>query len=160
VCSSDLTYHYAIGQGDMLATPLQVNLMTSVVASDGLLCAPKILLSEGVGRPECRKTGVGQKTLQVIRQGMIEACASGGTAYPFFDYKPQVVCKTGTAEISVDGKTHAWFTAYSPSGASAAEGAPQIVVTVLVEGGGEGSKVAAPIAKKIFESWFGQDSIL
>jgi peptidoglycan glycosyltransferase len=76
-----------------------------------------------------------------------------------------VACKTGTAEVGdVENKTHAWFTAFGPlpaktvkvatSDAQLISGDPEIVVTVLVEKGGEGSVVAAPIAKKIFEEWF------
>ena len=84
-----------------------------------------------------------------------------------------VACKTGTAEFGLpaqagdpDNKTHAWFTAFAPlpSEALAKEGSltdsatitgePEIVVTVLVEKGGEGSSVAGPIAKKILEEWF------
>lgn len=60
-----------------------------------------------------------------------------------------VACKTGTAEFGdPQNRTHAWFTAFAPIED------PQIVVTVLVEGGGEGSNVAAPIAKEILEEWF------
>ncbi len=79
---------------------------------------------------------------------MIGACSEGGTAYPFFGFKPQVACKTGTAETG-DGKTtHAWFTVFAPSDN------PEIVLTVLVEKGGEGSSVAAPIAKEILSEYF------
>ena len=89
-----------------------------------------------------------------------------------------VACKTGTAEFGDPNKnnTHAWFTAFAPLPAEALakagvldqgqaledkdlaliHGEPEISVTVLVEGGGEGSNVAAPIAKKIFEEWFGR----
>ena len=90
-----------------------------------------------------------------------------------------IACKTGTAEFGdPKNNTHAWFTAFGPlpaealakaglpavhSEASAKEGGsnvisgdPEISVTVLVEGAGEGSNVAAPIAKKIFEEWFGR----
>lgn len=79
-----------------------------------------------------------------------------------------VACKTGTAEFGdPDDKTHAWFTvfgplpeAYIPDELKATEsylsGEPEISVTVLVEGAGEGSNVAAPIAKKILEEWFGR----
>lgn len=77
-----------------------------------------------------------------------------------------VACKTGTAEFG-DPKnhTHAWFTAFAPipdqvisdeikAQENYLSGQPEISVTVLVEGAGEGSTVAAPIAKKIFEEWF------
>ncbi|MBI1919318.1 hypothetical protein HYS29_01915, partial [Candidatus Microgenomates bacterium] len=62
-----------------------------------------------------------------------------------------VACKTGTAEFGDSkNRTHAWFTVFAPIED------PQITVTVLVEAGGEGSNVAAPIAKKILEEWFGR----
>lgn len=77
-----------------------------------------------------------------------------------------VACKTGTAEFGdPNDKTHAWFTAFAPiasdyiqdeenSEQDTESGEPEISVTVLVEGAGEGSNVAAPIAKSILEEWF------
>ena len=56
-------------------------------------------------------------------------------------------CKTGTAETGKKDISHAWFTILTP------EGKDQIMLTVLVEEGGEGSQVAAPIAKEILTSW-------
>lgn len=61
-------------------------------------------------------------------------------------------CKTGTAEFgSPENKTHAWFTIFAPAYD------PEISITVLVEEGGEGSSVAAPIAKKMLEEWFSRN---
>lgn len=145
------TYHLAIGQGDLLATPLQINLMTSVIASEGQLCRPTI-----AGNVNCRDLKLKTETLALIKEGMKEACSTGGTAWPLFDFIPAVACKTGTAEFAVpagrqgdpQNRTHAWLTAFAPADD------PEIVVTVLVEAGGEGSSVAAPIAKKILEEWF------
>src|SRR3989344_7040972 len=107
-----------------------------------------------------------------------------GTGYPLFDftvYKEQLsgdsgsaqiyqvptACKTGTAEFGdPEERTHAWFTIFAPvpeylleqAGVAKKEntitGEPEIAVTVLVEKGGEGSSVAAPVAKKILEAWF------
>ncbi|KKS83535.1 MAG: Penicillin-binding protein 2 [Candidatus Gottesmanbacteria bacterium GW2011_GWA1_43_11] len=107
-----------------------------------------------------------------------------GTGYPLFDftvYKEQLsgdsgsakifqvptACKTGTAEFGdPENRTHAWFTIFAPvpedlleqAGVAKKEntitGEPEIAVTVLVEKGGEGSSVAAPVAKKILEAWF------
>ena len=77
-----------------------------------------------------------------------------------------VACKTGTAEFGdPKNRTHAWFTAFAPipeqyisddikATENYIDGNPEISVTVLVEGAGEGSNVAAPVAKKIFEEWF------
>jgi penicillin-binding protein 2 len=79
---------------------------------------------------------------------LIDACHPGGTGVAFFTYPFAVACKTGTAETGIEDDTHAWFTVYGPTDD------PQIVVTVLVENGGGGSTVAAPIAKKVFDAWF------
>lgn len=172
------TYHMAIGQGNILSTPLQVNRWTSVIASDGKLCAPQVIKSF----PRCKDLPISNQTLQLIKSGMQGACETGGTGWPLFNFqirnsrfpvddknffagdvasgsaKPQtripIACKTGTAEYGdPNNHTHAWFTSYAPVND------PQIAVTVLVEGAGEGSTVGAPIAKKIYETYFGQDGI-
>jgi len=145
------TYHLAIGQGDISLTPLGVNQMTSVVASGGKICQPRILRINAENtsyKEECIDLEIKPENLQIVKKGMIDACATGGTAYPFFDFEPQVACKTGTAETSDAKYTHAWFTVFAPVNN------PQIVLTVLVENGGEGSTVAAPIAKEILKEFF------
>lgn len=149
------TYHMAIGQGDVTATPLQINQMTSVVASNGKLCVPRMVqeVSQESRVPqvprECKSIGLKSETIRLVTEGMMGACSPGGTAYPLFDFKPQVACKTGTAE-TVGENTHAWLTAFAPSDN------PQITVTALIEEGGEGSDVAAPVVKKVLEEWFGR----
>lgn len=153
------TYHLAIGQADLLTTPLQVNLMTSVIANQGRLCQPRVVKSDS---PECQDLNLNLETLRLVKEGMKEACSDGGTAFPLFDFNPAndpaaggVACKTGTAEFAdPEGRTHAWLTAFAPASAEAAADKPAIVVTVLVEAGGEGSAVAAPIARKVLEEWF------
>ncbi|MEK7497478.1 MAG: penicillin-binding transpeptidase domain-containing protein [Patescibacteria group bacterium] len=137
------TYHMAIGQGDLTATPLQMNMVTSVIANQGKLCTPHII--EGLGG--CMDLNIEKPTIDLVREGMMGACSSGGTAPSFFDFVPQVACKTGTAETNEIDKTHAWFSVFTPVAD------PQIVITVLVEKGGEGSQVAAPIAKEILKYW-------
>ncbi len=192
------TYHAAIGQGDILTTPLQVNAWTNVIANGGKLCSPHLLKTEsgkytsdgvrmhsseveGLGQT-CRDLGIKKENIELIMDGMKEACSTGGTGWPLFEFRIQnselkidnldffptfesttsgkpwvkipVACKTGTAEFGDPGnRTHAWFTAFAPVHK------PQISVTVLVEGGGEGSSVAGPIAKKILEEWFGKQDI-
>ena len=103
------------------------------------------------------------------------ACDTGGTGWPFFKFKVRnkgleiddgnilgpeasdsadirripVACKTGTAEASgEESKPHAWFTLFVPVKE------PQLVVTVLLENGGEGSSEAGPIAKEILKWWY------
>lgn len=141
------TYNIAIGQGDLTVTPIQANTLASVVASGGKLCDPRII----TGASPCKNLGINTQTLNEIETGMVGACSEGGTAYPFFGFEPQVACKTGTAETNEKDKTHAWFNAIAP--AEVGLGKPQIVTTILVEKGGEGSQVAAPIAKDIISYW-------
>lgn len=156
------TYHLSIGQGDLALTPLALNNIPSVIASDGKLCTPRIVNKEGFGKSGCKDLKMKKENLNMVKQGMVEACSpalpaggSGGTGYTFFDWTSRpstsrsgpVACKTGTAETNEDGKTHAWFTLFAPADF------PEIILTVLVEGGGEGSKVAGPIAREIMDYW-------
>ena len=92
--------------------------------------------------------------------------SSSGARSPIRDTLVPIACKTGTAEYGEPlDKTHAWFTSFAPipdqyvpddvkKTDSYISGTPELSVTVLVEGAGEGSNVAAPIAKKIYEAWF------
>lgn len=150
------TYHFAIGQGDLLVTPLQINVVTNIVAADGRLCQPYLLADS---QPECRDLNFDQANLDLVKQGMKEVCQPGGTAFPFFDFQVdgqviEVAGKTGTAQFGhPDDKTHAWFTAFAPAAN------PEISVTVLLEAAGEGSWEAAPIAKEIFTWWFKNGNI-
>jgi len=155
------TYHLAIGQGSLGVTPLQLNNMTAVIASEGKLCQPSIAKTSSDGDSErllrggveCQDLELQSETLGLIQEGMKEACSTGGTAFPFFTFEPRVACKTGTAEFGdPQDRTHAWLTAFAPVDPPA--GGPEIVVTVLVEAGGEGSYVAAPIVKEVMEEWF------
>ncbi|MGD0522994.1 MAG: penicillin-binding transpeptidase domain-containing protein [Candidatus Microgenomates bacterium] len=138
------TYNISIGQGDMAVTPIGLNAMISSIASGGYLCTPQVRLTD---KPECQKLDIKKEYLDIVREGMVGVCQKGGTGYTFFDFTTPIACKTGTAETSQDGKAHAWFTAFAPVDN------PQIVVTVLFEQGGEGSVVAGPVARKIFDFW-------
>ncbi len=142
------TYHYSIGQGDLGVTPLQVNMSTNVIASGGKKCKLSLIKDS---KAECETVGLNSNTLSLIRSGMEAACSEGGTAWPLFGFKTNIACKTGTAEVG-DGsqETHAWLTAYAP-----VEN-PEISITVMVERGGEGSDVAAPIVGDILRDWFSE----
>lgn len=146
------TYHVAIGQGNLLTTPLQIAFAFGAFANNGIICRPTLLKTTACSKITDKL--VSAKNLNLIKEGLIGVCQQGGTAYPFFGFKVgereiKVACKTGTAEFGdPQNKTHAWFTAFAPLDN------PQLAVTVLVEEGGEGSGVAAPIAKTIFEEWF------
>lgn len=143
------TYHLSIGQGDLAVTPLQVNLMTNVIANEGKKCKLTML---DVEKENCQGIGLSEESLQIIKLGMEKACKQGGTAWPLFNFKTKIACKTGTAEVGDGSKdTHAWLTAYAP------EDNPEVSVTVVVERAGEGSDAAAPIVGDILKEWFGED---
>jgi penicillin-binding protein 2 len=149
------TYHVAIGQGDILVTPLQVAAWTSFFANNGKLYRP-YLVSEVINSENkiTKKTNpqiisqnfIDPANIQVVRQGMRQGVLSGSSrglgALPV-----AVAAKTGTAQWSTDGLPHAWLTSFAPYDN------PQIVVTVLIEEGQEGSTVALPVARDIIEWW-------
>ncbi len=142
------TYHLSIGQGDLDVTPIQVNQMTNIMANNGIKCKMSILKNT---KPECESVGIDSDTITTVIEGMKEACHTGGTAWPLFNFKTELACKTGTAEVG-DGSndSHAWLTAFAPADD------PQISITVMVERGGEGSDVAAPIVGDILKEWFNE----
>ena len=119
------TYHFGIGQGDLLVTPLQVAQMTQAIANHGSLCPATIL---NINNDACRDLSFKEENLNLVLEGMRGACSSGGTAYPLFPYNQEkelelgimrsdgeagdlnleigeeidrgiMVCKTGTAEF-------------------------------------------------------------
>lgn len=143
------TYHISIGQGDLAITPIELTQATAAIANGGYLCRPYL-----VGSESCRKLDLKEENLKLVKEGMSGVCQTGGTAFPFFDFKEKVACKTGTAETGKKDVSHAWFTFFAPLED------PQIVVTVFVEEGGEGSKEAAPIARKIADFWFEENNNL
>ncbi|MDP2638323.1 MAG: penicillin-binding transpeptidase domain-containing protein [Candidatus Levybacteria bacterium] len=148
------TYHYGIGQGFLLTTPLHVNAWTQAIANGGTIYKPHLLLNTKYSILNTKF--LSKETVSLIKEGMIESCSTGGVAWPFFDFKAKgkeikIACKTGTAQHGGEETLpHAWITLFAP-----AEN-PEIIVTVLAESSGEGSSIAGPIAKKILEEWFGR----
>ncbi len=120
------TFHYGIGQGDILVTPIQLAQLLQTIGHKQQLCQPSLITEKsGV----CRDLGVSESATTLVLKGMLAACSPGGTAFPFFSYNQQrvlgadvkqnldngaVACKTGTAEFGAADsrgyrKTHAWF---------------------------------------------------
>ncbi len=161
------TYNMSIGQGYLAATPMQVLNATAAVANGGYLYRPQIVydIEDAEGhvirkfKPDLiREIPVEMKVLDVAREGMWGAVHwPQGTARIADIPGCQVAGKTGTAEfydprIPRDKKgnlpTHAWFTAFAPYED------PEIALVVFVYNGGEGSEVAAPIARDILRAYF------
>lgn len=144
------TYHMSIGQGDIALTPIGVNTAIGAIANNGKLCSPHLIREES--KSKCKSLDIKSENIDLVKKGMLGACSKGGTGFTFFDFKEksgvEVGCKTGTAEVEGNKDPHAWFVAFAPLNQ------PEIIATVLVENGGEGSRVAGPIAREIFNYWF------
>ncbi len=149
----------SIGQGDVDVTPLQMAVMYSAIANGGTLYKPQLALK--IGSPDMgpeeivqpQVTGqlpVSAENLAAIRQGLrwVVAGARGTARHIFIGMPVAVAGKTGTAETATE-KPDAWFAAYAPSDA------PELTVVVLIENSGQGSGVAAPIARQVFEAYYG-----
>ncbi len=152
------TYHFAIGQGDVLVTPIQMASAIGAIANGGNLYRPHLaspltpergaergppqdddLITTHVASPQ---------SLEVVRRGM-RLAVTGGTAQPLRDVPVAVAGKTGTAEWGKGKLPHAWFVGFAPYEN------PELVMVVLIEQGGEGSRVAVPIAREFLAWYFG-----
>ncbi|MDP4000400.1 MAG: penicillin-binding protein 2, partial [bacterium] len=152
------TYQMGIGQGFVLTTPLQVAIYTAAIAGDGIAYRPHLAKAFVDSTDKRKRTPVkpeplvnlkvDRNVIETVQQGMREVVQSG-TGIDLKGLPVDVCGKTGSAEFANETKAHAWFTAYAPCDN------PRIVLTVMIEGGGEGSDVAVPAAKRIFESYFG-----
>lgn len=164
------TYNASIGQGFVLASPLQVLNATAAVANRGKLYRPQLVYQvlDAGGQvvhtlmPELiRELDASPQHLDLVRQGMRQA-VTNGTAYLLQLPEVAVAGKTGTAEYAawdeegnliMDEKgylpTHAWFTAFAPYDD------PEIALVVFLAGGGEGSQTAVPVASRILRHYFG-----
>ena len=145
----------AIGQGETQMTPLHNAMITSAIANGGILMKPYLIdhVESAVGEtvqkflPASYGTLMNSAeadTLSALMRGVVTA----GTGSAVRTDAYAVAGKTGSAEFETGKETHSWFTGFAPVDN------PQIVVTVLVEESGSGGKVAAPIARKIFDEWF------
>lgn len=152
------SYHLAIGQGDILVTPLQMADMAAAIANGGTLYKPQLVdsASNSAGKkikeypPQVvRKDFIDSQNIDVVQEAMRQTVASG-TARKLNDLPVTSAGKTGTAQFGSpdEGKTHAWYIGFAPYEN------PQIAFAIIVEGGGEGSDVAASIAKKILAEYF------
>ncbi|GAB4250638.1 MAG: penicillin-binding protein 2 [Thermoleophilia bacterium] len=159
----------SIGQGDLLVTPLQLAVAFSAIANASSpdannqvalnLLVPRVAdqITDASGNPvnelETEKRAeilVDAEDLAAVRRGLEYVTSKpGGTAYAAFKGFPvRVVGKTGTAEKKPEDD-YAWFMGYAPAEQ------PEILVVALIEEGGHGSSVAAPVVRRVMETYFG-----
>jgi penicillin-binding protein 2 len=157
----------AIGQKDLLVTPLQMARFYALIANGGRLVTPYLVsTAEQPGQdgaalvvrqrftpPPPQAVDVDPSAVAAVREGLLQATHYPyGTAAGVFDSFPIAIAgKTGTAEKVVDGalRDQSWWCGYGPADK------PTIVVCVVIENGGHGGSAAAPAALKVFESYFG-----
>jgi penicillin-binding protein 2 len=145
----------AIGQGELLVTPLQMAQFAMILANKGVLYTPHITdyLYDKVNNTRLyfpTKTnyveGISDQTYEFIRTAMFNV-VNGGTGGRAAVRGIQVAGKTGTAQ-NPHGEDHAWFISFAPLEN------PVIAMAVLIENGGSGGAVAAPIAELCLEKFF------
>jgi penicillin-binding protein 2 len=164
----------AIGQGQILVTPLQMTRFYALIANGGKLVTPHLAddveLTGSNGRPERilrrfgsqppQPAGVDPTALRYVQSGLEEATHSPfGTGVGVFGNFPiDVAGKTGSAEKQVtlpgyrysQNLTQSWWCGYAPANA------PTITVCAVIENGGHGGTAAAPAALRVFEQYFGK----
>lgn len=149
------SYHAAIGQGYITATPLQIANYTSTIANGGTLFKPHIVSQIKKGdeiltliQPQViRSNFIPSDIINVVREGMRQVVTEG-TAQSLKDLPVDIAGKTGTAQFGANNQTHGWFISFAPYNN------PQIAMVVLVEGGGEGHSSALPVTKEVYEWYF------
>jgi penicillin-binding protein 2 len=145
------TMNTVIGQGDVLATPVQVAQMMQILAMNGALIQPHLV--QGVG-------GTPIVPLERTIDGGFWRVLQEGMRLVFTDYPSRNVMGSGVFPVTVAGKTgtgqtprganyhHAWFTGYAPVED------PQVVVAVLIEYGGSATQVAIPVARDFLAGFY------
>jgi penicillin-binding protein 2 len=156
------TVNMSIGQGAVLVTPMQVARFMSAIANGGVLWKPRLV--QRIERPDKGLVWADSGSVNghvdlspmvwaFLRQSLWAVVNDGGTGAAARIPGLDIAGKTGTAQTvanskSSKGQDHAWFAAFGPVKD------PEVVVIVIVERGGHGGEVAAPIARQIFNAIF------
>ncbi|MDO9557134.1 MAG: penicillin-binding protein 2 [Coriobacteriia bacterium] len=151
------TVNMAIGQGDLLASPLQMAAAYGAIGNGGTVMTPHVMLEilPGIGEDGktyeptvAAKADVSETSLAVMKRALVDVTTKGTALAVFRGFDVTVAGKTGTAQVA--GKDdYAWFTAFAPASD------PQYAVAVVVEEGGHGGSVAGPAARQILAQLFG-----
>lgn len=161
----------AIGQGFLLATPLQITNMSAAVANGGTVYQPYLIdraaavrgVPETITQPiVARELSVSDAHIATLQQAMDDVTDGpfGTASGTLLTFEVPTAGKTGTAEVpDPNAETHAWFTGYAPSRPQTLENgrtlsSPEIAVTVMIENAGEGSGVAVPIWRQVIEAYY------
>lgn len=132
----------AIGQGELLMTPLRLAMVSQTIADNGKLTEPTL---DPDGAPERRRV-TSRDVADTIEELML-GVVTGGTGTSAAISGVRVAGKTGTAELGEGIRDHAWFTAFAPAGRD-----PELAIAVLIANGGSGGDVAAPVARSVLDA--------
>lgn len=148
----------SIGQGTTAITPLHLNMITCAIANEGKLMKPYLIetVKNSAGneirryQPAAYGNLLSEQEAAVMKELMTHVVEEG-TATRLKGLAYTAAGKTGSAEYgTVKGDSHAWFTGFAPADD------PEVCVTIIIEGAGAGGDYAVPIAKRIFDTYFGQ----
>ena len=145
----------SIGQGSTLVSPMHMALITSAIANNGVLMKPYLIdhVENNTGDviettdTETYKRLMTKNEATMLGELMKEVVSSG-TASALYGQGYTAAGKTGSAEYDEQGNSHSWFIGYSNVDD------PDLVVAVIVEGGGTGSEAAVPIAAQLFNAYY------
>lgn len=152
------TFNVSIGQGDLAVTPIELLNYIAAVANGGKFYEPRVVdeIKDGRGNQVLKSqptllrdlSGEIGKALEEVRRGMRDGVTQTyGTSYLLHDLPIAVAAKTGSAQVSNNTKTNAFFVGYAPYDN------PEIAILILVENAREGSLNAVPVARDLF-MWY------
>lgn len=146
------TLHLSIGQSFLLVTPLQAATMISTMANYGKVPQLHVIKDKKKNQFKRIVNNIKAENFKILNEGLRKCVESGtgGASNMPGDYAPiKIAGKTGSAEVfGYKHSTHAWFVAYAPYEN------PEIALALFGEGAGHGGSICAPVAQKIFETYF------
>ncbi len=154
---TDAVMQTSIGQGKTQITPMHLNMITAAIANRGVCMTPYVIdrIESATGSVVKQNGPSKEKTMMTEEEAafmteLMTGVVTSGTASKLDGLSYTAAGKTGSAEFSQNKyDSHAWFTGFAP-----AED-PQVCVTVIVESAGSGGDYAVPIAKRVFDEYFG-----
>ena len=135
----------AVGQGELLVTPLQAAQLYGLVATDGRMPPLRLIRERPVDPAQRAGLDLDPRLMAVVRDGFRAVVNEpGGTGYTYVRASDVLIAgKTGTAQAGEGKEDHSWFVGYAPADD------PRIAFSVIVEHGGHGAEVAGPIAREL-----------
>ena len=154
---TDMVMQTSIGQGKTQITPMHLNMITAAIANDGVCMTPYVVdRIESATGSVVKQNEPSEETVMMTEEEaafmteLMAGVVTSGTASKLDGLSYTAAGKTGSAEFSANkNDSHAWFTGFAPVEE------PKVCVTVIVESAGSGGDYAVPIAKRVFDEYFG-----